>query len=327
VRFDNAFDVQAPIDQVWTAMLDVERVAPCVPGAEVLERLSDESYRVGIKIRIGPIVQQYRGDISVEEADEAARRAVMHARAREMRGQGRAEGRVELRLSDEGDRTHGEMTAELSLSGPAAAMGRGIIQDVSARIVEDFAKNLAAMLASGPATPTAEAPAMGEPIPDVAAPDEPTRELPRLDPAAAAGTGGPSTIGSILGQMPIVPPPPRRSDEIVPADEVPAPPPAPTPPEPPLTPPVAPPPPPTPGDEVPAPPPAPTAAEPPPPPPTPSGAQPDPAAPPRAESEATLPVLAIVGDVALKRLRDPKVIGAIAAVAVAGLMLRRRRRR
>ena len=151
MRFDNAFDVQAPIGEVWTAMLDVERVAPCVPGAEVLEQVSDDTYRVGIKIRIGPIVQQYRGEIEIVEQDESAHRAVMRARAREMRGQGRAEGRVELRLTEDGATTHGDMATEVTLSGPAAAMGRGLIQDVSARIVDDFAKNLAAMLASGPA--------------------------------------------------------------------------------------------------------------------------------------------------------------------------------
>jgi uncharacterized protein len=327
VRFDNAFDVQAPIDQVWTAMLDVERVAPCVPGAEVLERLSDDSYRVGIKIRIGPIVQQYRGDIEIVEKDESARRSVMRARAREMRGQGRAEGRVELRLTEEGSQTHGDMTAEVSLSGPAAAMGRGIIQDVSARIVEAFSKNLAAMLAGGPAAPTAEAPAMAEPIPDVAAPDEPTRELPAM-PAPSAETAIPDVaapdeptraLPAVGAAAPLVGPdtasppqsgvtaarPPGAAEEAalgpaaaIPSDEVPAPPPAP----------------------------APSAEEPAPPPPPPP-LTPDPAAPPRAESEAALPVLAIVGDVALKRLREPKVIGTIAAVAVVGLMLRRRRRR
>jgi carbon monoxide dehydrogenase subunit G len=329
VRFDNAFDVQAPIGEVWTAVLDVERVAPCVPGAEVLEQVSEDTYKVGIKIRIGPIVQQYRGEIEILERDESARRAVMRARAREMRGQGRAEGRVELRLTEDGATTHGDMATEVTLSGPAAAMGRGLIQDVSARIVDDFATNLAAMLASGPAAPTAEAPEMA-PIPETAAPDAPTREFPTL---AAARPQGPDTTPPPESEVTAAPPAgPAAEAALGPRDEPPIPPPPPDP-VPPPTPPPPPPPPPPASEAAPVEPPS-----PPPPPPTPAAAAatggpsagaappPPPPEPPPSEREAALPVLAIVGDVALRKLREPKVIGAIAAVAVVGLMLRRRRR-
>ncbi len=338
MRFDNAFDVQAPIGEVWAAMLDVERVAPCVPGAEVLERVSDETYRIGIKIRIGPIVQQYRGEIEIVEHDESTHHAVMRARAREMRGQGRAEGRVELRLTEDGAGTHGDMATEVNLSGPAAAMGRGLIQDVSARIVDDFATNLAAMLASGPAAPTAEASEMA-PVPETAAPDAPTREFPVL---AAARPQGPDTAPPPQSEVTAAPPAGPATEAALGEPAPPPPPPDPTPPpaevpipaasegtpvEPPLTPAAA----------------AATggpsggAAEPAAAAPTgrpsvgngPSGADgPSAGGEPRVggEREAALPVLPIVGDVALRRLREPKVIGAIAAVAVVGLMLRRRRR-
>jgi carbon monoxide dehydrogenase subunit G len=372
VRFDNAFDVQAPIGEVWTAVLDVERVAPCVPGAEVLEQVSEDTYKVGIKIRIGPIVQQYRGEIEILERDESARRAVMRARAREMRGQGRAEGRVELHLTEDGATTHGDMATEVTLSGPAAAMGRGLIQDVSARIVDDFATNLAAMLAGGPA----EAPEPA-PIPETAAPDAPTREFPTL---AAARPQGPDTAPPPESEVTAAPPAGAAAEAALgPSDEEPTPPPPPDP---------APPHP----AEVPSPAaaaatggPSASAGEPaadapsvgagpsagpgpsvgsgpsagpgpsvgagPSAGPGPSvgagpSAGPGPSvdagpsagaggwptgAPPGGptaggEREAALPVLAIVGDVALRKLREPKVIGAIAAVAVVGLMLRRRRR-
>ena len=231
MRFDNAFDVQAPIGEVWAAMLDVERVAPCVPGAEVLERVSDETYRIGIKIRIGPIVQQYRGEIEIVEHDESTHHAVMRARAREMRGQGRAEGRVELSLTEDGAGTHGDMATEVNLSGPAAAMGRGLIQDVSARIVDDFANNLAAMLASGPAAPTAEAPEIA-PIPETAAPDAPTREFPIL---AAAQPQGPDTAPPPQSEVTAAPPagPATEAALGAPSDEEPAAEPPPPPPPPP----------------------------------------------------------------------------------------------
>jgi carbon monoxide dehydrogenase subunit G len=318
VRFDNAFDVQAPIGEVWTAVLDVERVAPCVPGAEVLEQVSEDTYKVGIKVRIGPIVQQYRGEIEIVERDESAHRAVLRARAREMRGQGRAEGRVELRLTEDGAATHGDMATEVTLSGPAAAMGRGLIQDVSARIVDDFATNLAAMLASGPAAPTAQAPEIA-PLPETAAPDAPTREFQTL---AAARPQGPDTTPPPQSDVTAARPAgPAAEAALGPSDEPPTPPP-----------------PPDPAPPHPAQVPSPAASEaapvepPPPPPPTPAGAAatggPSASAGETAggEREAALPVLAIVGDVALRKLRDPKVIGTIAAVAVVGLMLRRRRR-
>src|SRR3954452_11226525 len=178
-------------------MLDVERLAPCVPGAEVLEQVSDDSYKVGIKIRIGPIVQQYRGEMEIVEQDESTHRAVMRARAREMRGQGRAEASMELRLTEEGATTHGDMATDVSLSGPAAAMGRGIIQDVSARIVEDFSKNLAAMLASGPAAATAAAPTLAG---TTGAPAEEGRW------SAAAATAQPPRATPTPGLPPTQPP-------------------------------------------------------------------------------------------------------------------------
>src|SRR3954454_15471456 len=180
-------------------MLDVERLAPCVPGAEVLDQVSDDSYKVGIKIRIGPIVQQYRGEMEIVEHDESTHRAVMRARAREMRGQGRAEASMELRLTEEGQTTHGDMATDVSLSGPAAAMGRGIIQDVSSRIVEDFSKNLAAMLAGGPAAPTAEAPTLAA---TTAAPAEGLRWSQAAPEEPASAEAGPPSAGPLPEAVP-----------------------------------------------------------------------------------------------------------------------------
>src|ERR687884_1308441 len=142
MRFQNTFDVEAPIDEVYATLLDVERVAPCVPGAEVLEKTGDDAYQVAIKVRVGPISMTYRGNVEIVERDEAAHRAVMRARARETRGQGTADARVEMRLVQEGPTTNGTMTADVQLAGRAAAMGRGVIQDVSGKIVSTFAGNL-----------------------------------------------------------------------------------------------------------------------------------------------------------------------------------------
>lgn len=171
MRFENTFAVDAPIDAVYAAMLDVERMAPCVPGAEVLERTDDGAYKVAIKIRVGPISMTYRGSVEVVEDDPEARRAVMRVRAREARGQGTADAEVQMRLAQSNGATQGAITTDVQLSGRAGSMGRGVIEDVSGRIVETFAQNLAAMLAPESArAATASEPAAPEPAEEAALP-------------------------------------------------------------------------------------------------------------------------------------------------------------
>src|SRR3954466_9048486 len=99
MQFENTFEVDAPIDRVYETMLDVERVAPNVPGAEVLEQTGDDAYKVGIKVKIGPITMNYRGDRQIVERDDAAHRAVMRVKAKEARGQGTADADAAMELS------------------------------------------------------------------------------------------------------------------------------------------------------------------------------------------------------------------------------------
>src|SRR5256885_14998260 len=159
MEFQNEFDVKAALDQVWDTMLDMERVAPCVPGAEVLERTGDDAYKVGIKVRVGPVSMQYRGEVEITDRDPSSHVAQMRAKAREARGQGTANANVRMSLSGNGEVTHGTINTEVQLSGRAAAMGQGVIKDVSARIVDQFAANLAEMLGGGPPAPAEEKPA------------------------------------------------------------------------------------------------------------------------------------------------------------------------
>ena len=156
MRFENHFDVDAPIERVWDAVLDVERVAPTVPGAQVLERVSDDAYKVAIKVKVGPMSMTYRGEVEITDRDEAAHRAVMKARAKESRGQGTADADVTMELTGDNGRTSATVTTDVQLSGKVATMGQGVLQDVSGRLVETFAKNLATMLEAGEA-PAAEA--------------------------------------------------------------------------------------------------------------------------------------------------------------------------
>src|SRR3954449_7085191 len=102
MEFQNEFDVKAPLDEVWNTVLDVERVAPCVPGAEVLEKVSNDAYKVGIKVKLGPVSMQYRGDMEIVERDDAAHRAVMKVQAKEARGQGTATATATMAMEEAG---------------------------------------------------------------------------------------------------------------------------------------------------------------------------------------------------------------------------------
>src|SRR5918912_3303299 len=110
MRFENRFDVDAPIDRVWEAVLDLERVAPTVPGAQVLERTGENAYKVAIKVRVGPMSMTYRGDVEITERDDAAHRAVMKARAKESRGQGTADANVTMVLAERNGGTSATVT-------------------------------------------------------------------------------------------------------------------------------------------------------------------------------------------------------------------------
>jgi uncharacterized protein len=152
-----------------------------VPGAQVLERTGENSYKVGIKVKVGPMSMLYRGDVEIAERDDEAHRAVMKARAKETRGQGTADADVTMMLDGADGHTSASVTTDVELSGKAAAMGQGVLQDVARRLVETFAENLAAMLAGR------EAPAL-EPEAPAAEPEAPAAEpqAPAAEPAAAA---------------------------------------------------------------------------------------------------------------------------------------------
>jgi uncharacterized protein len=203
MKFENEFTVQAPIGDVWATLMDVERVAPCMPGAEVLERVGDDSYKVGIKVKLGPISMLYRGQVDIVERDEEAHTATMRAKAREARGQGTADAHVHMSLHEEAVGTRARMETEMQMSGKAAAMGRGVVADVSARLVDEFAANLAAMLVPEPAAVPSDGAGAAEPAPSPGAPSSPAQAAqapPRVEtppPAAAPAGAGSLPVGKI----------------------------------------------------------------------------------------------------------------------------------
>jgi uncharacterized protein len=206
MKFENAFTVDAPVDEVWRTLLDVERVAHCMPGAEVTERIDDDAYKVSVKVRVGPMSMTYRGEVQIVDRDEQELRATMHVKAKEVRGQGTADADVHMSLAEEAGGTRAAIETEVQMSGRIAAMGQSVIGDVSARLIETFAANLAVMLSDGTAragdsTDTAAAPdAASAEAPRQAAP--PGNALPAGEIAAAVVAGrlaNPRTLLTVTG--------------------------------------------------------------------------------------------------------------------------------
>ena len=146
MQLDSTFAVTAPIDQVWRTLMDFEKVAGCVPGAEVLNKLSEDAYQVGMKVKLGPVTMQYKGQMEVVERDEAGHRAVLKGQAKEARGQGTAQATAQLQLVEDAGMTRGSVSADVALSGRAAAMGQAVIGSVTDQMMAQFAQNLQVML-------------------------------------------------------------------------------------------------------------------------------------------------------------------------------------
>jgi carbon monoxide dehydrogenase subunit G len=148
MRLENEFTVGAPVERAWEVMLDVERVAPCLPGAAI--ESSDGDEHVGtMAIKIGPITSRYRGTVRVLEADAARHRSVMRAQASDQRGQGTAAATITSTMEAVPGGTRVRVETEMQVTGPAAQFGRGVMQDVSAKLMRRFAEHLAGEIADG----------------------------------------------------------------------------------------------------------------------------------------------------------------------------------
>jgi uncharacterized protein len=172
MQLEHQLSIPAPIDVVWPALLDPERVAPCVPGA-TLTGVDGDSFTGTVKVKVGPITLLYKGTGTFSEQDEQARRAVLKASAKDTRGNGTVNATVTLTLTEDGDRTSGVVATDLSITGKPAQFGRGLIADVGGKIVEQFASCLSEKLAAPAvaagteaesASPAASTPEEAEPL-------------------------------------------------------------------------------------------------------------------------------------------------------------------
>jgi carbon monoxide dehydrogenase subunit G len=154
VKLEHSFQVNAPLERVWQALVDVERVAPCLPGAEITEAGEDGTYRGTFTVRLGPTTASYRGELAMEEVDDAAHRAVMRASGADKRGQGSAKARIVSTMREEGDLTAVDVETDFAITGRLARFGRGgMIQDVSNRLLRDFSECLQQTIEQAEPTP------------------------------------------------------------------------------------------------------------------------------------------------------------------------------
>jgi uncharacterized protein len=150
MKLENEFTVPAPVTQAWEVLLDVERVAPCLPGAAIESSEGDE-HKGTMTIKIGPITTRYSGTVKIEDADEQAHRAVLRAHARDSRGQGTASATITSTMEEAEDGTRVRVETDMRVTGPVAQFGRGVMQDVSAKLMDRFADCLAEQMTAGEA--------------------------------------------------------------------------------------------------------------------------------------------------------------------------------
>jgi carbon monoxide dehydrogenase subunit G len=210
----NEFTVNRPIEEAWPIICDVERIAPCLPGAE-LEEIEGDVYRGKVKVKLGAVTAQFKGEAQFIERDDADHHALLKAKGRDTGGRGNAEAEIVAdaeALSPTS--TKCTVTADLHITGKVAQFGRGIMGDVSKKLMDQFAANLNRMLDEQGGTPAPEpapaaaqsssaAPSAGDGNGDGVTTAEPAPRVrkingPAAEPVDLAGVAGPAVIKRVL---------------------------------------------------------------------------------------------------------------------------------
>jgi len=158
VQLEHSFTVPAGIDEAWRVLLDIERIAPCMPGAAI-DSVDGDDFTGTVKVKLGPIGLTYKGKASFVEKDEAAHRAVIDARGRDARGNGTAAAKITANLAESGTGTQVTVVTELDITGKPAQFGRGVMVDVGNKLIGQFADCLAGQLGGDAPAPAKKAPA------------------------------------------------------------------------------------------------------------------------------------------------------------------------
>ncbi len=215
MQLENSFTVPATPDVAWGVLLDVERVAPCMPGATLTEHDGD-TFGGTVKVKVGPISMTYKGTAAFAERDDATHTVHIDAKGRETRGSGTANAKIVCRLTAEGEGTRVDVSTDLAITGRPAQFGRGVMAEVAGKVITQFADALAEEIGSGgpSAEVAAEAPAAVSPE---------AGETP-AEPAAATSEAASEAVAEAIAPQPSVSQPPvsqppvpreRRSAEAI----------------------------------------------------------------------------------------------------------------
>jgi uncharacterized protein len=148
VLIDNEFRATAPVQELWAFLLDVERIAPCMPGAELTEIVDERTWKGRVSMRLGPVAMSFTGTVTMQDRDDAAHRVVLAAKGMEQRGRGAANATVTSWLEPADDGTSVvKMRADIALTGAAAQLSRGLLPEVSRQLTQQFADCLERTLA------------------------------------------------------------------------------------------------------------------------------------------------------------------------------------
>lgn len=148
MEIDNSFEVPLPPDRAWATLMDIERIAPCMPGAELTEIIDERTFRGKVSVRLGPVALTFEGQAAFEEVDDAARTALVRAQGSDAKGRGGAQAQITFGLEPSEAGSTVNIHTDVQLSGSVAQYGRGVgmIQDLAGRIIGQFAENLAARI-------------------------------------------------------------------------------------------------------------------------------------------------------------------------------------
>jgi uncharacterized protein len=193
VELQHSFSVPVDVDRAWAVLVDIEQVAPCMPGA-ALDTVDGDEFTGSVKVRLGPIGITYKGKARFVEKDEVAHRAVIDAQGKDARGNGTASATVTATLHPQDDGTRVEVNTDLAITGKPAQFGRGVMVDVGNKLIGQFADCLAGKLAKpagpaadGPAAVSGPPPAASQPDTPQTSPEAPAEEVAPLDLMASAG--------------------------------------------------------------------------------------------------------------------------------------------
>jgi carbon monoxide dehydrogenase subunit G len=199
MEFDNTFEVPLPPAEAWPVLMDIQRIAPCMPGAQLTEVVDATTYKGNIAVRLGPVALTFAGLIKFEEIDDANHTARVKAQGTDAKGRGGANAAASFRLEPAGTGSKVVVHTDLTLSGAVAQYGRGVgmIQATAAQLMKQFADNLKKQLAATPAAVAASALSAGASAaaPSAASAPQPAASQP---PPAAAPISGFSLVARVI---------------------------------------------------------------------------------------------------------------------------------